>query len=673
MTNIDKRIINYVEIFFENIPYSESNSKIKTKILEKLQLELDDVKDFEKIIEKYNTLEKLCLLINCKKDKLKQMDNLITPDVLKKQFKKNRIKTYFISIYLVVCLAYIFNLFLNFNVTFIILAIIFGFLFITRLIRFIKSIEKNKFYSLEAYNFLKENHDKYLKKCYNTFFIYSIFITFCLINILILSVNSKANEVLESVNSMIFYNDIILILLTKNYLLINWINKCLGIEKVKKFNNHSMKIFVFSLIYWIIYLVLCFILKNNVINMFLIFIIIYSILILIYNLKYRKNITYKNIVINKKRIAFYSFLALVVFTYFFMQRDFWVLQPYINNVSNIGNQNSTITYNEENGIYTIIDNDDEDFKILQLTDIHLGGSIFSYDKDIKALNAVYNLLDYTKPDLVVVTGDMTFPLGLFSFSLNNHTPVMEFASFMRNTGIPWAFTYGNHDTENIATYSKEDLDLLYQTLSYKTSKNLLYPYTQPKITGRNNQLIEIRNTNGNLKQALFLIDSNAYTGEGFNKYDYIHDDQVDWYKEQILRLESEEKQNISSMVFFHIPLQEYKTAYQLYESGSDEVKYYFGANEEEMFDKVCSSDYPSKIFDTALELNSTKAFFCGHDHYNNMSLEYKGIRLTYGMSIDYLAMPGISKDTKQRGATLITVHEDSSYDIEQIPLESLQK
>ena len=46
-----------------------------------------------------------------------------------------------------------------------------------------------------------------------------------------------------------------------------------------------------------------------------------------------------------------------------------------------------------------------------------------------------------------MTGDLTFPLGLFSLSLNNHTPVMEFASFMRNTGIPWAFTYGNHDTE----------------------------------------------------------------------------------------------------------------------------------------------------------------------------------------------------------------------------------
>ena len=41
------------------------------------------------------------------------------------------------------------------------------------------------------------------------------------------------------------------------------------------------------------------------------------------------------------------------------------------------------------------------------------------------------------------------------------------------------------------------------------------------------------------------------------------------------------------------------------------------------------------------------------------------------MSIDYLVMPGIARDTAQRGGTLITCHGDSSYDIRQIPLSSL--
>ena len=51
-------------------------------------------------------------------------------------------------------------------------------------------------------------------------------------------------------------------------------------------------------------------------------------------------------------------------------------------------------------------------------------------------------------------------------------------------------------------------------------------------------------------------------------------------------------------------------------------EYFFGFNDEKMINKICASDYPSKLFDTAADLGSTKGFFCGHDHYNNMSLEY---------------------------------------------------
>ena len=227
----------------------------------------------------------------------------------------------------------------------------------------------------------------------------------------------------------------------------------------------------------------------------------------------------------------------------------------------------------------------------------------------------------------------------------------------------------------MSTLNSTELNEVYKSLSFKTSGNLLYPYTQPDIMGRNNQVIEIRNTDGSLNTALFMIDSNAYTGEGINVYDYIHDDQVDWYASEVKRLNEEAGHTVNSLVFFHIPLQEYRTATELYLAGSDEVTYYFGENPGDhggiTNELVCCSDYPSKLFDTAVELGSSTGFFCGHDHYNNASIEYKGIRLTYGMSIDYLAMPGIENDTAQRGAELITLHPDSTWDLEQIPLDSI--
>lgn len=40
----------------------------------------------------------------------------------------------------------------------------------------------------------------------------------------------------------------------------------------------------------------------------------------------------------------------------------------------------------------------------------------------------------------------------------------------------------------------------------------------------------------------------------------------------------------------------------------------------------------------------------------------------FGMSSDYLATPGIEKDTAQRGGELFTLHPDSGWDVEQIPL-----
>lgn len=360
----------------------------------------------------------------------------------------------------------------------------------------------------------------------------------------------------------------------------------------------------------------------------------------------------------------------VILSVTYMCRDTYYLQGYINQLPRLQQNTVPITCREADGVYEVQMTKDP-FKILQLTDIHLGGSLSSIRKDKLALEAVYREIAYTKPDLVIVTGNLTFPLGIMSASLNNNSAVSQFAALMRNLNIPWAFTFGNHDTEQIASMDKRSLCALYESLSFKTSGTLLYPYVQPDITGRNNQVIELFNSDGTLNHALFLIDSNAYTGLGINEYDYIHEDQVKWYADEVERLHQKNGKMVPSMAFFHIPLQEYREAYQLYESGSRLVTYYFGSNDEEMIDTVCCSDYPGTFFDTAALLGSTKAMFCGHDHYNNMSLEYEGSRLTYGMSIDYLAMPGIAKSEKQRGATLITIDKDASYKIAQIPLTAV--
>lgn len=515
--------------------------------------------------------------------------------------------------------------------------------------------------------------DRYTRRFVNWLLIAFLKVFVMILDFVSLSVNSKVDEIMEFFNGNLSSLEIVAFFLAKNLLIVRWLNKNYTFENRYKFLKSVKKVLIFSSFYWIISGILFYVFeKIFVLNVVAFVAGLYTVIIIIYNFTKINSFTYSKKRYNRIVVAIVLLITIIFGGYAYLSRDIWMTQPYINSVPYLYNGQAEIESDEELGVFMVTKHK-EDFKILQLTDIHLGGGVLSYDKDLKALKAVYALLEHTRPDLVIVTGDLTYPVGLSSFSFNNTAPVQQFAALMRNTGIPWAFTYGNHDTESYAATSQQNLNELYKYLSWNTSRTLMYPYIQPDITGRNNQMIELRNEDGSLNQALFLIDSNAYTGEGFNKYDFIHDDQVQWYKEQILRLNDAEEKTISSLVFFHIPLQQYKTAYELYEKGSDEVKYYFGSNDESFMDKVCCSEYPSSMFDTAKELGSTKGFFCGHDHYNNMSLEYEGIRLTYGMSIDYLAMPGIARDTKQRGATLITVHDDSEIDISQVPLSEIGK
>lgn len=513
--------------------------------------------------------------------------------------------------------------------------------------------------------------DRYARRSVNWLLVAFWRVGSFVLGLVTLAVNSKADEVMETVIGNQLTLEILVFFLIKNLLILRWLNGRRTFEKQPAFRREVRWVLIASGIYWALSGTLFYVFER-------VFVLdsspflsgLFAALVLLYNFTRINRFTYEKKRHNKVVLATVLAVVLVAGGYAFLSRDIWLTQPYINATPYIYEGESGIAYDDKTGVYTIT-KAEGDFKILQLTDIHLGGGVLSYDKDLKALKAVYALLTETKPDLVVVTGDLTFPVGLSSFSFNNTAPVQQFAAFMRNTGVPWAFTYGNHDTESYAATSAHDLNTLYKSLSYKTSRTLLYPYIQPDIWGRNNQLIELRNADGTLNQGLFLIDSNAYTGEGLNKYDFIHDDQVAWYRENVLRMNVEAGRIVPSLGFFHIPLQEYKTAYELYEQGSDEVTWYFGANEEKMMDKVCCSKYPSSLFDVAKELGSTTGFFCGHDHYNNMSLEYEGIRLTYGMSIDYLVMPGIARDTKQRGGTLITVHEDGTTDIVQVPLTAV--
>ncbi|MBR4779739.1 MAG: metallophosphoesterase [Lachnospiraceae bacterium] len=681
-----------VSMVFENIPYSpetgEAQDKIETALTNKYDELCNDGSEGEALDElfsKYGRLTQMAELAGYTEDTVLswRCDGMVKNlKMTKKQFWKQRLMVYTAGIFAVLAFAELFWIFFDANILAVLLMAAINISISALLIRTVLKTERTlreEKYDHASYDYLRSRSDKYTKRLYNSIalLIGSIFIFLGSEVGFYLFGNSKSSELVENFYTNMIMVEIPLFILFKNSILQYIVMHRINLPDYRRAKWYGFGVCVPSVLYWLGIMVYIMIAGDSIkypANVFIIGAIIFALIVLISNLTVRKRITYRNIVFNGKRVTVAVLALVALLAFMVLTRDTWYTQSFINSVPIVEHNDNDITYDEDSGIYTITKTTD-DFKILHLTDIHIGGSLYSYPKDIKALNACYAEIEHTHPDLVVVTGDLCFPLGIMSMSFNNSAPVHQFSAFMRNLGIPWAFTYGNHDTESISTLNKTELNEVYKSLSFKTSGTLLYPYTQPEITGRNNQLIEIRNEDGTLNTALFLIDSNTYTGEGLNVYDYIHDDQVEWYADEVRRLNTREGHTVNSMCFFHIPLQEYKTATELYNEGSSEVKYFFGENPGDhggiTNDLVCCSDYPSKLFDTAVELGSTSAFFCGHDHYNNASLEYRGIRLTYGMSIDYLAQPGIEKETKQRGAELITLHKDGTWDLEQIPLDSI--
>ena len=117
--------------------------------------------------------------------------------------------------------------------------------------------------------------------------------------------------------------------------------------------------------------------------------------------------------------------------------------------------------------------------------------------------------------------------------------------------------------------------------------------------------------------------------------------------------------DVPSMLIFHIPVPEYAMALEdLMLSSQYDPERAFG----EIREPVCCPPENTGLFTKVKELGNTAYIFCGHDHINNLSVEYEGVRLTYGLKTG----PGSYSDDDMQGATLITISADREVEIEHI-------
>lgn len=338
---------------------------------------------------------------------------------------------------------------------------------------------------------------------------------------------------------------------------------------------------------------------------------------------------------------------------------------FVSSIKAVDYENQLQPTIDENGYYTFVT--DDNFRVMQLTDIHIGGGFLSIKKDNMALNAVAAMITAEKPDLVVVTGDITYPVPFQAGTFNNKLSARIFADLMEQLGVYWCLAFGNHDTEAYSYYTREKISEVYLDEKYE---HCLYQPGPEDVDGCGNYIVNVKNTAGEITQSLIMLDSHSYVDNDWLgvlwKYDTIHENQVQWYEQELKKLQQENNGIMpKSLAFFHIALPEYRDAWYEYKDNgyadTDNVQYVYGkAGEKDVV--VYPSEYNYGFYDKMQELGSTQGTFCGHDHLNNFSVSYKGIRLSYSYTIDYLAYTGIMKYGLQRGCTMIDISPSGSFE-----------
>lgn len=307
---------------------------------------------------------------------------------------------------------------------------------------------------------------------------------------------------------------------------------------------------------------------------------------------------------------------------------------------------------------------DEDFVILSTTDLHLDTD---HDLNTKTVEMLYKHIRDSKPDLVILTGDVIL-------SKFQQIDAIQFARMMEKIGVYWTAVFGNHEVREEKGFYKYLL-----MKSFADYDHCLCKHGPEELFGYGNHVVNIIGKEGKLRKSLFLLDSgrdiiDAYREEhgcpaDYDAYDFLKNNQIDFYKKEVDRL-TEKYGECKSLMYMHIPLPEYSLAF----SGNDKDGFVPSGECEilygRQFENVGCSKFNSGMFDAILEKGSTQAVFSGHDHINDWCAIYKGVYLVYNQPDCYnLYHIGTKKEWPEKdwthGVTLTTLHADGSLDFAQ--------
>lgn len=305
--------------------------------------------------------------------------------------------------------------------------------------------------------------------------------------------------------------------------------------------------------------------------------------------------------------------------------------------------------------------EDGKFRILMVSDIHGG---VGYD-ELRTVRALQALVDHTKPHLVLLCGDIAGPGSIHVSNREELRQLLDgLVSPMEKAGIPWAHVYGNHD-DNFGLCNA-DHQPVYESYHCCVSK------TGPAdVSGVGNYVLPVWDTKGEtILFNVFGLDSQHRMPE-FREEFGLGDDvtpvdltnmenedespirfsQVAWYYQTSQALEAYAGHKIPALMYTHFPLPEHRIVAQRRE----ECRF-----EGNQLSPISCSNLNSGLFSACLQRGDVKAIFCGHDHKNDFSGVYCGIRLGFDGYLSYCAC----HMEELRGGRLFEISADAPERIE---------
>ncbi len=298
------------------------------------------------------------------------------------------------------------------------------------------------------------------------------------------------------------------------------------------------------------------------------------------------------------------------------------------------------------------------FKIMQIADIQE-----NYKLNPDTLKLISLALDREKPDLVVLTGDQIqgYSACYLKDAQNKVEKVIaEFLSPITERGIPFCFTYGNHDDDC-------RVDKKIQTEFYKKHSTCIYGVPRSEDdTGT--YMLRIKDSNSKEDVlGIYLFDSGK-TSKGINEQ------QLVWYKNERDSFKNENGRYLPSIVFQHIPVPEF---YNIIDKAGffskGRVEAYKGKrNTFYRLDEDTKSrggfmgeapgipDKNSGQFDTLKEKGDVFALYVGHDHNNSFYKNCDGIDLGYCQGASFHTYGPYDK----RGVRIFVFDENDVRDYE---------